>query len=202
MKHSPPPIKREPLLPAPPVVKAAPPELDGKLTKEMTFKLHIVDVLSSTLYIPPGAENSQELLRDPRIKKRVESMKSTTSNAPPSLPDITADLQRMQNAMMMSNSAPIAAKSDKARLSRTSSDSSSGSRRTSVDKKTPTRGQGDQNGNSDNLSDSVGAKARNAPRTIYSKINQEGANSAFDSTPPVDEDDEEEDSLKIDMTET
>lgn len=205
LMEAPPPVKREPLLPAPPITKppiTKPPipELNGKFTREMVFTLREVDVSENGSYIPPGAENSQELLRDPRIKKRVQSNKTVASSGPPSLPDITADLQRMQNAMIMSNAAPITTKADKSRLSRSSIDSvNADPRRTSADSKISIqRGQGDQA----NTSEPVGNnnKPRNAPRTMYSKVNTVQPPAEYSNSASMD-DDEDEDSLKIDMPE-
>lgn len=192
-----------PYLPtAVPVVTAAPvhrpaPEINGKFTHPMEFKLIPVFVEVRT-YIPAGAENSQEMLRDPRIKKRVLSLKKEPSQ--PSLPDITADLQRIQNARLSANPVPVNSR----QTSRTSIDSLSDPRRSSLDGRQPlpARGQGDQNSNTEGIVEN-GSKARNATRTAMSKVNPMPAGSGYSSAQSTAayDDDDENNSLTIDMPE-
>jgi len=183
-------------------IKKTVPEINGKYTRPIDFNLIPVYVESRASYIPAGAENNQEMLRDPRIKKRVMSMKNEgPASTLPSLPDITADLQRIQNARL--NAAPIA----NSRLSSSSNSSHKPSgdgisydpRRNSIEKKHSILGQGDQNSNSE-INRDVVDKPRNATRTALSKVNP--MTPAFNNTSTAYDDDEEEDnSLTIDVAE-
>lgn len=173
------------------------PELNGKFTRPMDFRLIPVYVEIRTSYIPPGAENSQEMLRDPRIKKRVLSRKDEIAPVLPSLPDITADLQRIQNARLSAQNIPAATTSRQA--SRASVDSISDPRRSSIDR-LPSRGQGDQNSNTESILEN-GTKARNATRTALSRVNpmSSGANYGSNSSAYDEDDEDENNSLTIDM---
>lgn len=190
----------------PPVVAAAPiqrhvPEIDGKYTRPIEFNLIPVYVEIRTSYIPPGAENSPEMLRDPRIKKRVLSMKKESPPALPSLPDITADLARITNAI--SHSAPPLAVARQ--TSRLSKDSLSDPRRNSIENKYSFKGQGDQNSNNESVLEN-GTKLRNSTRTALSKVHPmaTGNSAAAQLAAPAtsyDDDEEEDNSLTIDIQE-
>ncbi|XP_067927807.1 uncharacterized protein [Watersipora subatra] len=191
-QHSQPPILTT-------TVPRTPPEIDGKFTRPVEFKLISVYVESRTSYIPPGAENNQEMLRDPRIKKRVTSLRQDGAPSLPSLPDITADLQRMQNARLGSNSGTVSTPARQ--VSRTSIDSFSDPRRNSSEMRVPTRGQGDHNSNTEGVIEN-GTRARNTARTSLSRVNPmtSVANYATNTSAYDDDDDEDENnSLTIDM---
>lgn len=85
----------------------------------MEYKLKPCTVDNKRIYIPPGAETSSELLKDPRIRKRLQSLKLEESSLPPSLPDITADLRRFmsQNSNESTNPTVPTAKIEHSRLS-------------------------------------------------------------------------------------
>ena len=80
------------------------PVINGRPSKPMEYLLKPVTITIKATYLPSGTSDNPDMLKDPRIRKKMEDAKQDQLTAPPSLPDITAELHRMQNAM--SNQKP------------------------------------------------------------------------------------------------
>jgi len=155
-------------------------EVNGKPLKPMEYRLRPITITTTRVFIPQGAENNQELLRDPRIRKRIAALKTDdTPEAPPTLPDITADLQRLSKQL----SNPGAKTEESLAPTQPSYDPRVG------------MGHGDHSSAGARLIDhSASNKPRNHTRSAISKVNTPIATEA--------DDDDEEAGLTIDMSAT